>query len=167
MGFVPSGRHTAALRYKSHTTRNPWYNYNFTLYSLQCTPQPTIQSYYSQLTSTHNHSKTMNIGNYGVCGWKDRCRDGNLRTYCHVSPILFGWFFVEASPTCFCIFVKCFFCNCICIPRPVKVTFQSLSTMLLLLCEHVRKHKHEHEREHEHEWPLSATVLCSVVTSWE
>ena len=46
-----------------------------------------------------------------VCGWKDRCRDGNLRTYCHVSPILFGWFFVEASPTCFCIFVKCFFCN--------------------------------------------------------
>ena len=46
-----------------------------------------------------------------MCGWKDRCRDGNLRTYCHVSPILFGWFFVEASPTCFCIFVKCFFCN--------------------------------------------------------
>ena len=42
-----------------------------------------------------------------MCGWKDRCRDGNLRTYCHVSPILFGWFFVEASPTCFCIFVKC------------------------------------------------------------
>ena len=28
-----------------------------------------------------------------------------------MSPILFGWFFVEASPTCFCIFVKCFFCN--------------------------------------------------------
>ena len=51
MGFVPSGRHTAALGYKSHTTRSPWYNYNFTLYSLQCTPQPTIptnQSYYSQ-----------------------------------------------------------------------------------------------------------------------
>ena len=46
-----------------------------------------------------------------MCGWKDRCRDGNLRTYCHVSPILFGWFFVEASPTCFYIFVKCFFCN--------------------------------------------------------
>ena len=44
-------------------------------------------------------------GDCGVCGWKDRCRDGNLRTYCHVSPILFGWFFVEASPTCFCIFV--------------------------------------------------------------
>ena len=43
-----------------------------------------------------------------MCGWKDRCRDGNLRTYCHVSPILFGCFFVEASPTCFCIFVKCF-----------------------------------------------------------
>ena len=38
-------------------------------------------------------------------------RDGNLRTYCHVSPISFGCFFVEASPTCFCIFVKCFFCN--------------------------------------------------------
>ena len=50
-------------------------------------------------------------GDCGVCGWKDQCRDGNLRTYCHVSPILFGWFFVEASPTCFCIFVKCFFCN--------------------------------------------------------
>ena len=50
-------------------------------------------------------------GDCGVCGWKDRCRDGNLRTYCHVSPILFGWLFVEASPTCFCIFVKCFFCN--------------------------------------------------------
>ena len=28
-----------------------------------------------------------------------------------MSPILFGWLFVEASPTCFCIFVKCFFCN--------------------------------------------------------
>ena len=37
---------------------------------------------------------------------KDRCRDGNLRTYCQVSPILFGWFFVEASPTCFCIFCE-------------------------------------------------------------
>ena len=24
-------------------------------------------------------------GDCGVCGWKDRCRDGNLRTYCHVS----------------------------------------------------------------------------------
>ena len=53
-------------------------------------------------------------GDCGVCGWKNRCRDGNLRTYCHVSPILFGWFFVEASPTCFCIFVKCFFCNLNC-----------------------------------------------------
>ena len=50
-------------------------------------------------------------GDCGVCGWKDRCRDGNLRTYCHVSPISLSWFFVEASPTCFCIFVKCFFCN--------------------------------------------------------
>ena len=28
----------------------------------------------------------------GVCGWKDRCRDGNLRRYCRVSPILFGFF---------------------------------------------------------------------------
>ena len=43
----------------------------------------------------------------GVCGWKDRCRDGNLRTYCRVSPILFV--FLEAVPTCFCIFVKCLF----------------------------------------------------------
>ena len=32
--------------------------------------------------------------NCGVCGWKDRCRDGNLRTYCRVSPILFGSFFL-------------------------------------------------------------------------
>ena len=42
-------------------------------------------------------------GDCGVCGWKDRCRDGNLRTYCHVSPILFGWFFVFCafSVTCF------------------------------------------------------------------
>ena len=70
MGFVPSGRHTAALTYKSHTTRNPWYNYNFTLYSLQCTPQPTIQSYYSQYTSTHNHSKTMNRELW--CVWLER-----------------------------------------------------------------------------------------------
>ena len=51
-------------------------------------------------------------GDCGVCGWKDRCRDGNLITYCQVSPILFGWFFVEASPTCFCIFVKCFSRTC-------------------------------------------------------
>ena len=27
-------------------------------------------------------------GDCGVCGWKDQCRDGNLRTYCHVSPRL-------------------------------------------------------------------------------
>ena len=67
MGFVPSG---FALGYKSHTTRNPWYNYNFTLYSLQCTPQPTIQSYYSQHTSTHNHSKTMNRELW--CVWLER-----------------------------------------------------------------------------------------------
>ena len=75
MGFVPSGfalgkTYTAALGYKSHTTRNPWYNYNFTLYSLQCTPQPTIQSYYSQHTSTHNHSKTMNRELW--CVWLER-----------------------------------------------------------------------------------------------
>ena len=70
---IPSGRHTAALGYKSHTTRNPWYNYNFTLYSLQCTPQPTIptnQSYYSQHTGTHNHSKTMNRELW--CVWLER-----------------------------------------------------------------------------------------------
>ena len=111
MGFVLSGRHTAALGYKSHTTRNPWYNYNFTLYPLQCTPQPAIPTNQSTTTSIHTTIPKQRIGNYGVCGWKDRCRDGNLRTYCHVSPILFGWFFVEASPTCFCIFVKCFFYN--------------------------------------------------------
>ena len=61
------------LGYKSHTTRNPRYNYNFTLYSLQCTPQPTIptnQSYYSQHTSTHNHSKTMNRELW--CVWLER-----------------------------------------------------------------------------------------------
>ena len=60
-------------------------------------------------TSTHITIPKQRIGNYGVCGWKDRCRDGNLRTYCRVSPILFGCFFVEASHRCFCIFVKCFF----------------------------------------------------------
>ena len=46
MGFVPSGRHTAALGYKSHTTRNPWYNYN-RLYSLL----PSMH------TPTHNPHK--------------------------------------------------------------------------------------------------------------
>ena len=46
---------------------------------------PTIHNKY-----THNHSKTTNRELWCVC-WKDRCRDGNLRTYCHVSPILFGW----------------------------------------------------------------------------
>ena len=68
----PSGRHTIlpSGSYKSHTTRNPWYNYNFTLYSLQCTPQPTIQSYYSQHTSTHKHSKTMNRELW--CVWLER-----------------------------------------------------------------------------------------------
>ena len=48
-------------------------------------------------------------GDCGVCGRKDRCRDGNLRTYGRVSPILFFFCFLEAIPTCFCIFVKCFF----------------------------------------------------------
>ena len=37
-------------------------------------------------------------GDCGVCGWKDRCRDGNLRTYCHVSPILFSCFFCGSQP---------------------------------------------------------------------
>ena len=63
------------------------------------------------LFTTHKYTQPFQNNEYGVCGWKDRCRDGNLRMYCHVSPILFGCFFVEASPTCFCIFVKCFFCN--------------------------------------------------------
>ena len=45
-----------------------------------------------------------------MCGWKDRCRDGNLRTYCHVSPFLFGCFFLwKPALHVFCIFVKCFF----------------------------------------------------------
>ena len=44
-----------------------------------------------------------------MCGWKDRCRDGNLRTYCQVSPILFGCFFAEASPTCFLHFCEMLF----------------------------------------------------------
>ena len=42
---------------------------NFTLYSLQCTI-PTNQSYYSQHTSTHNHSKTMNREVW--CVWLER-----------------------------------------------------------------------------------------------
>ena len=47
-GFVPS---EDILLPSGTNPRNPWYNYNFTLYSLQCTPQPTIptnKSYYSQ-----------------------------------------------------------------------------------------------------------------------
>ena len=49
-------------------------------------------------------------GDCDVCGWKDRCRDANLRTYCHVSPILFVCFFlVEVIPTCFCIFCETLF----------------------------------------------------------
>ena len=93
--LLPSG--TNPIQLETHGTTIT----GSTLYSLQCTPQPTIptnQSYYSQRTSTHNHSKTMNIGNYGGCGWKDRCRDGILRTYCHVSPILFSWFFCGSQP---------------------------------------------------------------------
>ena len=46
-----------------------------------------------------NMGRVVCRGDCGVCGGKDRCRDGILRTYCRVSPILF--FFVEAIPTCF------------------------------------------------------------------
>ena len=106
----------------NHTHYTTHSNYNTFSYSqlrTQCTPQstiPTNQSYYSQHTSTHNHSKTMNreLWCVTVVGKIDVGMVINLRTYCHVSPILFGWFFVEASPTCFCTFVKCFFCNFIC-----------------------------------------------------
>ena len=114
MGFVPSGRHTAALRYKSHKLET--HGTTITLLSTPFNAHPNPQSPQTNPTihntQVHTTIPKQLIGNYGVCGWKDRCRDGNLRTYCHVSPILFGWFFVEASPTCFCIFVKCFFCNC-------------------------------------------------------
>ena len=48
-------------------------------------------------------------GDCGVCGWKDRCRDGNLRTYCHVSPILFGWFFCGSQPYMFWHFCEMLF----------------------------------------------------------
>ena len=48
-------------------------------------------------------------GDCGVCGWKDRCRDGNLRTYCHVSPILFGWFFCGSQPYMFLYFCEMLF----------------------------------------------------------
>ena len=41
----------------------------------------------------------------GVCGWKDRCRDGNLRTYGYVSPILLP------ALQFLLLFVKCFFYN--------------------------------------------------------
>ena len=43
-----------------------------------------------------------------MCGWKDRCRDGNPRTYCHVSPILFFFFFCGSQPYMFLHFVKYF-----------------------------------------------------------
>ena len=46
-------------------------------------------------------------GDCGVCGWKDRCRDGNLRTYCRVSPILFGWFLWKPALHVFAL--KCCF----------------------------------------------------------
>ena len=109
----PSGRHTTALGYKSHTTRN--HGTTITLLSTPFNAHPNPQSPQTNPTihntQVHTTIPKQRIGNYGVCGWKDQCRDGNLRTYCHVSPILFGWFFVEASPTCFCIFGKCFFCN--------------------------------------------------------
>ena len=48
-------------------------------------------------------------GDCGVCGWKDRCRDGNLRTYCHVSPILFGCFFCGSQPYMFLHFCEMLF----------------------------------------------------------
>ena len=51
-------------------------------------------------------------GDRGVCGWKDRCRDGNLRTYCHVSlsPILFGWpVFCGSQPYMFLHFCEMLF----------------------------------------------------------
>ena len=57
------GKTYCCLRYKSHTTRNPWY---FTLYSLQCTPQPTIptnQSYYIHKTQVHATIPKQRIGN--------------------------------------------------------------------------------------------------------
>ena len=40
-----------------------------------------------------------------MCGLKDRCRDGNLSCESH---LVWLFFFVEASPTCFCIFVMLF-----------------------------------------------------------
>ena len=106
MGFVPSG--TNPIQLETQGTTKTLLSTPFNAHPNPRSPQtnPTIHN-----TQVHTTIPKQWIGNYGVCGWKDRCRDGNLRTYCHVSPILFGWFFVEASPTCFCIFVKCFFCN--------------------------------------------------------
>ena len=101
--LLPSG--TNPIQLETHGT-------TITLISTPFNAHPNPQSNPTiHNTQVHTTIPKQWIGNYGVCGWKDRCRDGNLRTYCHVSPILFGWFFVEASPTCFCIFVKCFFCN--------------------------------------------------------
>ena len=101
--LLPSG--TNPIQLETHGTTITLLSTPFNAHPNPQSPQtnPTIHN-----TQVH---PTIPIGNYGVCGWKDRCRDGNLRTYCHVSPILFGWFFVEASPTCFGIFEKCFFCN--------------------------------------------------------
>ena len=91
----PSGRHTTALGYKSHTTRN--YGTTITLLSTPFNAHPNPQSPQTNPTihntQVHTTIPKQRIGNYGVCGRKDRCRDGNLRTYCHVSPILFGCFF--------------------------------------------------------------------------
>ena len=90
--LLPSGLGLRVWGYKSHTTRNPWYN--ITLLSTPFNAHPNLQSPQTNPTIhnkyTHNHSKTTNRELWCVC-WKDRCRDGNLRTYCHVSPILFGW----------------------------------------------------------------------------
>ena len=105
MGFVPS--EDILLPSGTNPIQLETHGKTITLLS---TPHPNPQSLQTNPT-IHNTQVHTTIRNYGVCGWKDRCRDGNLRTYCHVSLILFGCFFVEASPTCFCIFVKCFFCN--------------------------------------------------------
>ena len=38
-------------------------------------------------------------GDCGVCGWKDRCRDGNLRTYCHYESHLVWLLFFLWMPS--------------------------------------------------------------------
>ena len=48
-------------------------------------------------------------GDCGVCGWKDRRRDGNLRTYCRVSPIFVFLFFCGSHPYMFLHFCEMLF----------------------------------------------------------